>query len=116
MYTTSKPACATRRAESASYAPGATTGSGPASRSRSRSERAVALIRVERQRAGAHRVADLVLGRDLRLGLGQDVLDAVPRDGDEPVAVAGDPVAGPDAHAADDDRHVAVVEQLPAWD
>jgi len=76
-------------------------------------KRAVALERVERERAGAHCVADLVLGARLRLGPGEDLLRHPLRHDDDAVPVADDPVAGLDPDVANLDRHLCR-GQVPA--
>ena len=80
----------------------------------SRSERSETLVGLERQRSSPHGLPDLVLGRDLLLGLAERRLDPVARDDHNPVAVSDDPVAGRNPNAAHDDRDVAVGKQLPA--
>src|SRR5215218_6880520 len=82
----------------------------------SESERPVALVGVQRQRSPPYRLADLVFCGDLLLGLAENVLDSFARHDDDPVPVAHDPVAGCDADASDDDRDVAMREELPARD
>jgi hypothetical protein len=79
-------------------------------------ERPVALERLERQRSLTHRVTYLVLCGDLLLGLDEHFIHAFARDDDKPVVVADDPVSGRDLYPADEDRDIAVSEELPAWD